>query len=116
MLAKRGYEVRPLTNGLQALEAARLMPPDLILLDIMMPEIDGYEVCERKFSMVLIGSGTFNLTAGNNEHNIEVDGEEAGFYFRIARGVKPWLLLIFTIMCTRRNILKRFKLAPVLIR
>jgi PleD family two-component response regulator len=47
MLAKRGYKVRPLTNGLQALEAAWLMPPDLILLDIMMPEIDGYEVCER---------------------------------------------------------------------
>jgi signal transduction histidine kinase len=47
MLARRGYKVRPLTSGLQALEAARLTPPDLILLDIMMPEIDGYEVCER---------------------------------------------------------------------
>lgn len=45
MLTGRGYEVRPVTNGAQALKAAESDPPDLVLLDIGMPEMDGYEVC-----------------------------------------------------------------------
>jgi signal transduction histidine kinase len=47
MLEEHGYEVRPVTNGRQALQAAERNPPDLILLDITMPEMDGYEVCRR---------------------------------------------------------------------
>jgi CheY-like chemotaxis protein len=47
MLAEYGYKVRPATNGRTALSAAQTEPPDLILLDIMMPEMDGYEVCGR---------------------------------------------------------------------
>jgi signal transduction histidine kinase len=47
ILNHEGYEVRPATNGLEALSAARSALPDLILLDIMMPEMDGYEVCKR---------------------------------------------------------------------
>lgn len=47
MLAEHGYKVRPTTNGRTALSAAQMEPPDLILLDIMMPEMDGYEVCGR---------------------------------------------------------------------
>ncbi|MBN1991602.1 MAG: response regulator [Anaerolineae bacterium] len=47
MLAEYGYKIRPATNGRLALAAALAEPPDLILLDIMMPEIDGYEVCGR---------------------------------------------------------------------
>lgn len=47
MLSKE-YEVRIATRGDKALEIARSdMPPDLILLDIMMPEMDGYEVCKQ---------------------------------------------------------------------
>lgn len=47
MLAQRGYEARPAISGKLALSGARTMPPDLILLDIMMPEMDGYEVCSQ---------------------------------------------------------------------
>jgi phosphoserine phosphatase RsbU/P len=47
MLKDRGYKVRPVPNGKLALSAARKEPPDLILLDINMPEMNGYEVCEH---------------------------------------------------------------------
>lgn len=47
LLTERGYKVRPIPNGKLALSAIRLSAPDLILLDIMMPEMNGYDVCER---------------------------------------------------------------------
>ena len=47
ILSKRGYKVRSVTNGQTALRAAKAKLPDLILLDINMPEMDGYEVCEK---------------------------------------------------------------------
>jgi DNA-binding NtrC family response regulator len=47
ILTAQGYEVRPVTTGPQALQAAAHAPPDLILLDINMPDMDGFEVCER---------------------------------------------------------------------
>ncbi len=47
MLKTYGYKVRPAPNGRLALQGARSDPPDLILLDITMPEMSGYEVCRR---------------------------------------------------------------------
>ena len=47
MLTAQGYGVRLAKNGPRALESARLLPPDLILLDIRMPGMDGFEVCTR---------------------------------------------------------------------
>ncbi len=47
ILEEQGYIVRPAPNGRLALSGARAIPPDLVLLDIRMPEMDGYEVCEQ---------------------------------------------------------------------
>jgi signal transduction histidine kinase len=47
MLATRGFDARPVTNGLDALDAVSHEAPDLILLDVTMPGMDGFEVCAR---------------------------------------------------------------------
>jgi len=47
MLKGRGYKVRPVSSGEMALRAVETQAPDLILLDISMPDMDGYEVCSR---------------------------------------------------------------------
>lgn len=47
MLSGRGFKVRAVLNGTRALAAAQANPPDLILLDVMMPDMSGYQVCEK---------------------------------------------------------------------
>ena len=47
MLRNEAYQVRPFPSGHLALASARQDPPDLIVLDISMPEMDGYEVCRQ---------------------------------------------------------------------
>lgn len=46
-LASQGYEVMSGTNGIEALHLARTTPPDLIISDILMPEMDGFELCRQ---------------------------------------------------------------------
>lgn len=47
LMKKAGFDVEVARNGREALAALDREPPDLLLLDVMMPEIDGFEVCER---------------------------------------------------------------------
>jgi DNA-binding response OmpR family regulator len=46
-LEARGYEIAEAENGVQALQKIAERPPDVILLDLMMPKLDGFEVCRR---------------------------------------------------------------------
>ncbi|MBZ0264508.1 response regulator transcription factor [bacterium] len=46
-LSREGYEVRCVSDGHEALREVRLRPPDLIVLDLMLPEIDGLDICRR---------------------------------------------------------------------
>ncbi|MFW6125726.1 MAG: response regulator [Chloroflexota bacterium] len=54
-LAKEGYEVHVATDGIQAIEVTQRERPDLMILDIMLPELDGFEVCRilRRKEMAL---------------------------------------------------------------
>src|SRR5580704_15593037 len=45
LLLQRGYDVAVATNGLRALALAEVKPPDVIMLDVTMPELDGFEAC-----------------------------------------------------------------------
>lgn len=47
LMKKEGYEVRSVSNGVEAMTAIAEKIPDLILLDVMMPQKDGYEVCQE---------------------------------------------------------------------
>jgi two-component system, sensor histidine kinase and response regulator len=78
MLRNQGYHVMPATSGPQALERLRAQPPDLILLDLMMPEMDGLEVCRRlKADAVTERIPVIFLTASNEMDHL-VKGFTAG--------------------------------------
>ena len=46
-LEKEGFDVELAYNGVEGLEKVKANPPDVIVLDVMMPEMDGYEVCKE---------------------------------------------------------------------
>lgn len=78
LLSDKGYEVRPATSGARALATARHEVPELVLLDVMMPDMDGYEVCRRlKADPATAGVPVLFISA-NDEATDKVKGFEAG--------------------------------------
>lgn len=108
-LVKEGFEVEIASNGLEGIEKAKVFRPDLILLDVMMPQMDGIEVCEilRKtpgFESTLICF----LTARAEDYS-QIAGLDAGADDYIAKPVKPRVLI------SRINAILRRKSATPLI-
>ncbi len=68
VLSREGYEVLEARGGTEALDLVEQERPDLVFLDIMMPQLDGYEVCRRiKESDELSGTYVILLTAKGQE-------------------------------------------------
>ena len=78
ILRNEGYHVMPATSGLQALERVSAQPPDLILLDLMMPEMDGLEVCSRLKADPLTRQIPVIFLTASNEMEHLMKGFEAG--------------------------------------
>ena len=78
MLRQRAYEVRSFPRGRLALAAAEHEPPDLILLDITMPEMDGYEVCERMKSNATLSRIPVIFISALNATEDKIKGFQSG--------------------------------------
>jgi diguanylate cyclase (GGDEF)-like protein len=77
-LLEAEYDVVFATNGSEALELARATPPDLILLDVMMPGMDGYEVCRQLKASTITANIPVIFITGLDEHKAESRGLELG--------------------------------------
>src|SRR5690606_35746894 len=102
-LTKEGYQVYRAYNGKECIEVAKEVNPDLIILDVMMPEMDGIEACrlmrnmpEFKHTFVVF------LTARSEEYS-EIAGFHVGADDYIAKPIKPRALMSRINAILRRN-------------
>ncbi len=103
---KEGFEVHTAQNGKEAIEKAKKVNPHLILLDVMMPEMDGIETCDalrqdKKLQDTIIAF----LTARGEDYS-QIAGFDAGADDYITKPVKPKVLV-----SRIKALLKRFKSA-----
>ena len=78
LLALKGYEVKGVGDGQAALDSVSTMKPDLVLLDIMIPKIDGLEVCRQiKANEATSHIAVVMLTAKKSNEDL-VKGKQAG--------------------------------------
>lgn len=92
-IKKEGFQVETASNGIEGIEVAKTFQPHLIILDVMMPEMDGIETCDKlrempEFSNVLI---TF-LTARSEDYS-QIAGFDAGADDYISKPIKPKVLI-----------------------
>jgi len=78
LLYGQGYNLAFASNGLEALEQAENLTPDLILLDVMMPGMDGYEVCERLRAMPVVAEVPVIMVTALEDRDSRLRGIEAG--------------------------------------
>ena len=86
------YEVCFATSGLQALDVARTAQPDLILLDILMPGIDGFEVCRQLKADPLLVDMPVIFTTGLGDTEDEMRGLALGAIDYVTKPVQPAIL------------------------
>jgi DNA-binding response OmpR family regulator len=93
LLTMKGYEVEGVMDGQAALEMVATMNPDLILLDIMLPKIDGFEVCRQvKANEATRHIPVIMVTAKKSKED-RVMGEQAGADMYITKPYKSSIVI-----------------------
>lgn len=89
MLQRRGYEIVAARSGAQALEKAQTENPDLVILDIMMPDMDGYEVCSRLRDSPAMADLPIIMFTAKTRVDDKVAGFQAGADDYLTKPVHP---------------------------
>ena len=92
-LAKEGYEVVTARNGNEALEKARNILPDLIILDVMMPGKNGIEVCNILRSNSMFSNTLIIFLSALSDENSEIKGLETGADDYLTKPISPKVLV-----------------------
>jgi two-component system alkaline phosphatase synthesis response regulator PhoP len=92
-LKNEGYQVFTANNGQEAIESAKKNTPHLILLDIMMPEMDGIEACEKIRNIKTLENVIISFLTARGEDYSQVAGFEAGADDYITKPIKPKVLI-----------------------
>ena len=92
-LKTEGYVVTTTDNGIKAIELARKINPQLILLDLMMPEMDGIETCEKIRAIPSLNNILISFFTARGEDYSQVAGYEAVADDYITKPIKPKVLV-----------------------
>lgn len=92
-LSKEGYKVITSSNGREAIQVAQKEEPDLIILDVMMPEMDGIEACLELRSIEKLKDTLIVFLSARGEDYSQVAGFDAGADDYISKPIKPRLLV-----------------------
>ncbi|MEZ7977106.1 MAG: response regulator, partial [Flavobacteriales bacterium] len=92
-LENAGYEVRVAQNGLEGVKVAQKFLPDLILLDMMMPEMDGVQTCEEIRNLDTKKEIVVAFLTARGEDYSQIAGFDAGADDYILKPIKPKVLM-----------------------
>ena len=103
-LAKEGYTVVTAKDGAEGVEAVKKHRPDLVLLDVMMPGMDGIEACEAIRTNPDIASTLIAFLSARGEDYSQVAGFDAGADDYITKPIRPKVLVSRVKALLRRNV------------
>jgi len=92
-LRKEGYEVKTAENGLEAVASAKEFLPDMILLDVMMPKMDGMEACKQIRAVPSLKHCFILFLTAREEEFVEVLSFQAGADDFLTKPIKPRALI-----------------------
>ncbi len=92
-LTSEGYQVSTAKNGIEGVEKAKKKKPHLIILDVMMPEMDGIEACEKIRNTEGLKDTIITFLTARGEDYSQVAGFDAGADDYITKPVKPKVLM-----------------------
>lgn len=103
-LTSEGYTVETAENGLEAIEQAKNVRPQLIIMDVMMPKMDGIEACEKIRNIPELSETVITFLTARSEDYSQMAGFEAGADDYITKPIKPKVLVSKV-----KALLRRFK-------
>jgi len=106
-LKSEGYQVFTAGNGAEGVKVAKKVTPHLIMLDIMMPEMDGIEACEKIRSVKSLENVLITFLTARGEDYSQVAGFDAGADDYITKPIKPKVLVSKV-----KSLLRRLKAKP----
>jgi two-component system, OmpR family, alkaline phosphatase synthesis response regulator PhoP len=92
-LEKEGFEVYTASNGKDAVKVAEKEMPSLIILDVMMPDMDGVETCVRMRENTKLNGSLITFLTARNEDYTQIAGFDAGADDYITKPIKPRVLV-----------------------